>query len=41
MGTAMHFAIDDIKNFAGINSDEEYAENENGEYRTMTKYVDR
>lgn len=39
MGTAMHFAIDDIKHMVGMHSDtEEHAEDED-EYNNMKTYV--
>ena len=41
MGTAMHFAIDDIRHIVGMHSDNEEHAEEDGEYNSMTKYVGR
>ena len=39
MGTAMHFAIDDIRHIVGMHSDTEEHAEDDGEYHSMSKYV--
>ena len=39
MGTAMHFAIDDIRHMVGMHSDTEEHMEEDGEYTSMQRYL--
>ena len=39
MGTAMHFAIDDIRHLVGIQSDHEEHAEDDGEYTSMSRTV--
>ena len=39
MGTAMHFALDDIRHMVGIHSDTEEHAEDDGEYTSMSRYL--
>ena len=41
MGTAMHFAMDDIRHIVGMHSDTEEHAEDDGEYNTMSKYINK
>lgn len=41
MGTAMHFALEDIRHAVGMHSDGEERAEEDGEYDFMSKYLSK